>query len=77
MQRLRTDKRHFIDATKPWHVAWWAAELGVSEESLLEAVYAVGDQARAVEFHLHARQEQIPTAPSRPATRGHWAPNSR
>jgi len=52
MQRLRTDKRHVIDATKPWHVAWWAAELGVSEESLLEAVYAVGDQARAVELHL-------------------------
>jgi len=50
--RLRTDKRHVIDATKPWHVAWWAAELGVSEESLLDAVYAVGDQARAVEFHL-------------------------
>jgi hypothetical protein len=55
MQRLRTDKRHVIDPTKPWHVAWWAAKLGVSEESLLEAVCAVGDRARAVEFHLHAR----------------------
>jgi hypothetical protein len=52
MQRLRTDKRHVIDATKPWHVAWWAAELGVSEESLVDAVYAVGEQARAVELHL-------------------------
>ena len=52
MQRLKCDKRHVIDATKPWHVAWWAAELGVSADSLLEAVYAVGDQARAVEFHL-------------------------
>jgi hypothetical protein len=39
MQRLRTDKRHVIDPTK----------------SLLEAVCAVGDRARAVEFHLHAR----------------------
>jgi hypothetical protein len=29
-----------------------AAELGVSEGSLLDAVDAVGNQARAVEFHL-------------------------
>ena len=52
MQRLKCDKRYVIDATKPWHVAWWAAELGVSEDSLLNAVDVVGDQARAVEFHL-------------------------
>ena len=52
MQRLKCDQRYVIDATKPWHVAWWAAELGVSEQSLLKAVDVVGDQARAVEFHL-------------------------
>jgi Protein of unknown function (DUF3606) len=52
MRNLRPDKRYVIDAAKPWHVAWWAAELGVSESSLLEAVDAVGNQARAVEFHL-------------------------
>jgi hypothetical protein len=54
MQRLKLkcDKRYVIDANKPWHVAWWAAELGVSEDSLLEAVDVVGNQARAVEFHL-------------------------
>ncbi len=52
MQRLRTDKLYVIDATKPWHVAWWAAALGVSEDSLLEAVDVVGNQARAFEYHL-------------------------
>ena len=52
MQRLKSDKRYVIDATKPWHVTWWAAELDVSEDSLLEAVDVVGNQARAVEYHL-------------------------
>jgi len=52
MRRLITDKRYVIDASKPWHIVWWAAELGVSEGSLLKAVHAVGNQARAVEFHL-------------------------
>ena len=52
MQILRTDRRYVIDASKPWHVAWWAVELGVSEGSLLKAVDLVGNQARAVEFHL-------------------------
>ena len=52
MQRLRISKRYVIDATKPWHVAWWAEQLGVSEDSLLEAVDAVGNEARAVDFHL-------------------------
>src|SRR5882672_7525705 len=52
MRRLKCDKRYLIDATKPWHVSWWAAELGVSEDSLLEAVDVVGNQARAVEYRL-------------------------
>jgi hypothetical protein len=52
MQRLKSDKRYVIDATKPWHVAWWAAEFDVSEDALLEAVDVVGNQARAVEYHL-------------------------
>jgi hypothetical protein len=52
MQSLVSDKRYVIDASKPWHVAWWAAELGVSEDSLLETDYVVGNQARAVAYHL-------------------------
>ena len=52
MGSLASDRRYVIDVTKQWHVAWWAAELGVPEDSLLEAVDVVGNQARAVEFHL-------------------------
>ena len=65
LRRLRTDKRHVIDATKPWHVAWWAAELGVSEDSLLNAVDVVGDQARAVEFHLRRQATRAPESAER------------
>jgi hypothetical protein len=52
MRSLKSDKRHVIDMSKSWHIAWWAAELGVSEYSLREAIDAIGNQARAVEFHL-------------------------
>ena len=52
MTTLASNKRYLIDMTKPWHVAWWAAEFGVSEDSLLKAVDRVGNQARAVEYHL-------------------------
>ena len=45
-----------IDITKPRHVAWWAAELGVSEDTLLEMVDIVGNQARAVEYYLGLRE---------------------
>ena len=53
---MRTaDKRYIIDIAKPWHVAWWAAELGISEDSLLEIIDIVGNQARAVEYYLAVR----------------------
>jgi len=52
MRNAEHGKRYLIDVSKPWHVAWWAKELGVSEDSLLEAVRAVGNQARAVQYHL-------------------------
>jgi hypothetical protein len=59
------DKRYVIDLTKPWHVAWWAAELGVSEDSLLDIIDIVGNQARAVEYYLvtrEAREQRETTA---------------
>ncbi len=56
MRSLASDKRYVIDVTKPWHVAWWAAELGVSEDSLLDIVDIVGNQARAVEYYLGLRE---------------------
>jgi hypothetical protein len=56
MRSLATDKRYLIDIIKPWHVAWWAAEFGVSEDCLLEMVNIVGNQARAVEYYLGLRE---------------------
>ena len=56
MRSLAIDKRYVIDVTKPWHVAWWAAELGVSEDSLLDMVNIVGNQARAIEYYLGLRE---------------------
>ena len=66
MQTLASDKRYLIDITKHWHVAWWAAEFGVSEETLLDVIDIVGNQARAVEYYLAIREvksqlRQIPT----------------
>ena len=56
-----------IDTTNPRHVAWWAAELGVSEDSLLDMVEIVGNQARVVEYYLglrEAREQRQPAAPA-------------
>ena len=55
MTPLDGNKRYLIDITKPWHVAWWAAELGVSEEALLDIIDIVGNQAPAVEYYLGLR----------------------
>jgi Protein of unknown function (DUF3606) len=67
MRSLPSDKRYLIDVTKPWHVAWWAAELGVTDDSLLDIIDIVGNQARAVEYYLALRearkQRKIVAAP--------------
>jgi Protein of unknown function (DUF3606) len=56
MTALASNKRYVIDITKPWHVAWWAAELGVSDEALLDIIDIVGNQAHAVEYYLAVRE---------------------
>ena len=56
MRSLASNKRYVIDVSKPWHVAWWAAELGVSEDSLLDMVDIVGNQARVVEYYVGLRE---------------------
>jgi len=56
MQTLASNKRYLIDITKHWHVAWWAAELGVSEEALLDVIDIVGNQVGAVEHYLAVRE---------------------
>jgi len=45
-----------IDVTNPEDVAWWAAEFGVSEDSLVDMVHIVGNQARVVEYYLGLRE---------------------
>jgi uncharacterized protein DUF3606 len=55
MRSQASEKRYVIDVSKPWHVAWWAAEFGVSEDCLLDMVNIVGNQARAVEYYLGLR----------------------
>ncbi len=77
MRSVASDKRYLIDVTKPWHVAWWAAELGISENSLLDIIDIVGNHARAVEYYLalHEAREQreaegVPAPDLAPALHG-------
>ena len=46
-------KPYIIDVSKSWHVTWWAAVLGVSEDALLDAVSLVGTNTDAVEAYLN------------------------
>ena len=56
MRSLANHRPQVIDATNPRHIAWWAAEFGVSEDSLMDMVDIVGNQARVVEYYLHLRE---------------------
>ena len=60
MQNQANHKRYVIDVSKAWHTAWWAAELRVSEDALLDAIDRVGNEADAVEAYLtvHRTREQ-------------------
>ena len=58
MRTQASHNQYVIDITKPWHVAWWAVELGVSEGALLEAVAVVGNQARAVQAYLFSQKSR-------------------
>ena len=51
--------RYVIDASKPFHISWWAATLGVSEPDLLKAVNAVGVQASAVYYYLREKNLSV------------------
>jgi|KBSMisStandDraft_5_1062788.scaffolds.fasta_scaffold684576_1 hypothetical protein len=60
MQYVSDRKQHYvIDASKPWHLAWWAEQFGVSEDELVEAMLVVGTDAGAVaEFIKQAQTEE-------------------
>jgi len=45
-----------IDVSKSWHVAWWMAQLGVSEAELRDAVAVVGPFANDVVACLFKRK---------------------
>jgi hypothetical protein len=56
MQNQTNHKRYVIDVNKTWHVTWWAAKLGVSVETLLDAMSLVGNDSDAVEGYLRVRR---------------------
>lgn len=56
MQSQTNHKRFVIDVSRSWHVIWWAALLGVSEDELLDAISLVGTDSDAVEAYLSTRK---------------------
>ena len=46
------DPRYVIDISKPWHVAFWAEALGVTDAEVIQAVEAVGENADQVARYL-------------------------
>ena len=68
MRSVASHKPQAIDITNSRHVSWWAAELGVSEDTLLEMVDIVGNQARAVEYYLGLREVREQRKTVAPAT---------
>ena len=61
MQHISGDKHHYvIDASKPWHLAWWAEQLGVSEDKLVDVMLVVGTDASAVAEFIKQTQVREP-----------------
>jgi hypothetical protein len=54
VSNLILSEQYVVDLSKPWHVAWWAKEFGVSEQMLCAAVALVGDRAEVVQLYLGA-----------------------
>ncbi len=68
MQTQANRGRYSIDVDKPWHVAWWAAQLGVSTEAVLAAVNLVGSDSAAVQqwLNIHRDTSSATDRPARP-----------
>ena len=64
--------KYVIDVSKPFHVSWWAATLGVSEDELIEAVASSG--ARAIDAFRYLCRERIRSADTSPPHRLHNLP---
>ena len=52
-------KGYVIDLEKPWHVAWWANQFGISEEALLAAAAQVGARADMVALYLQEHKATV------------------
>jgi len=49
MQHSSDNRHHYtIDASKPWHLGWWADQLGLSEEELVSVLLVVGTDSQSV-----------------------------
>ena len=52
-------KGYVIDLAKPWHVAWWANQFGISEQALLAATAEVGVRADMVALYLEEHKATV------------------
>ena len=50
---------YVIDSGKPWHVAWWANQFGISEKTLLAATAEVGVRADMVALYLEEHKATV------------------
>jgi hypothetical protein len=50
---------YVIDLSKPWHVAWWANQFGISEKALLAATAEVGVRADVVALYLEEHKATV------------------
>ena len=60
---------HVIDVSKPFHVSWWAENLGVTEQDLIRAVHAAG--VRAIAVHCYLSQKHLRSTERRSHRRLH------
>jgi hypothetical protein len=56
---MNIEKDYAIDISKPWHVAYWAGVLGVSDMDVVKAVEAVGTSSQAVRTFLNWKPTSI------------------
>lgn len=63
---LKLSPKYVIDVSKPFHVSWWAATLGVTEEEVIEAVTSSGARAiDAFRYLCRERKRSTDTSPPR------------
>lgn len=64
MSREREDSNDRIDLSHDYAVCAWARHFNTSQQSVREAVAAVGDRAGRVREHLEAKRRQASERPA-------------